>query len=116
MATYSQAGGPFGLKILWSMPAAFPLVAAAQLMCARIGRVTEKGSCCQPQGGISSIHPAGRRGVATGLPYAHIAAIGRLRSRYRMTVIFAFWMFGLQKIVPYHPYVFVLKCCYAHRC
>ena len=43
IATYSQAGAQFGLNMLWTMPLAFPLMAAVQLMCARIGRVTGKG-------------------------------------------------------------------------
>ena len=43
IATYSQAGAQFGLNMLWTMPVAFPLMAAIQLMCARIGRVTGKG-------------------------------------------------------------------------
>ena len=43
IATYSQAGAQFGLNLLWTMPLAFPLMAAIQSMCARIGRVTGKG-------------------------------------------------------------------------
>ena len=43
IATYSQAGAQFGLHMLWTMPVAFPLMVAIQLMCARIGRVTGKG-------------------------------------------------------------------------
>src|SRR4029077_12762294 len=43
IATYSQAGAQFGLNMLWTMPLAFPLMAAMQSMCARIGRVTGKG-------------------------------------------------------------------------
>src|SRR5664280_2763048 len=43
IATYSQAGAQFGLDMLWTMPLAFPLMAAIQSMCARIGRVTGKG-------------------------------------------------------------------------
>jgi NRAMP (natural resistance-associated macrophage protein)-like metal ion transporter len=43
IATYSQAGAQFGLNLLWTMPLAFPLMAAVQLMCAHIGRVTGKG-------------------------------------------------------------------------
>src|ERR1700734_2083515 len=43
IATYSQAGAQFGLDMLWTMPLAFPLMSAIQLMCARIGRVTGKG-------------------------------------------------------------------------
>src|ERR1700757_524875 len=43
IATYSQAGAQFGLNMLWTMPLAFPLMAAIQSMCARIGRVTRMG-------------------------------------------------------------------------
>lgn len=43
IATYSQAGAQFGLNMLWTMPLAYPLMAAIQSMCARIGRVTGKG-------------------------------------------------------------------------
>src|ERR1700739_1554759 len=43
IATYSQAGAQFGLNMLWTMPLAFPLMAAVQSMCAQIGRVTGKG-------------------------------------------------------------------------
>lgn len=42
IATYSQAGAQFGLNMLWTMPLAFPLMAAIQYMCASIGRVTGK--------------------------------------------------------------------------
>src|SRR5271157_1130843 len=43
IATYSQAGAQFGLNMLWAMPLCFPMMAAMQSMCARIGRVTGKG-------------------------------------------------------------------------
>jgi NRAMP (natural resistance-associated macrophage protein)-like metal ion transporter len=43
IATYSQAGAQFGLNMLWTMPLAYPLMAAIQSLCARIGRVTGKG-------------------------------------------------------------------------
>ena len=43
IATYSQAGAQFGLNMLWTMPLAFPLMAAIQSMCGRIGRVTGRG-------------------------------------------------------------------------
>src|SRR5664280_1645149 len=43
IATYSQAGAQFGLNMLWTMPLCFPLMAAVQSMCARIGRVTGQG-------------------------------------------------------------------------
>ncbi len=43
IATYSQAGAQFGLSTLWTALITFPLMAAIQEMCARIGLVTEQG-------------------------------------------------------------------------
>jgi NRAMP (natural resistance-associated macrophage protein)-like metal ion transporter len=43
IATYSQAGAGFGLSTLWTAIITFPLMAAIQGMCARIGMVTSTG-------------------------------------------------------------------------
>lgn len=43
IATYSQAGAAFGLSTLWTALITFPLMAAIQEMCARIGLVTSHG-------------------------------------------------------------------------
>jgi NRAMP (natural resistance-associated macrophage protein)-like metal ion transporter len=43
IATYSQAGAMFGLTTLWTALITFPLMAAVQEMCARIGMVTSAG-------------------------------------------------------------------------
>lgn len=43
IATYSQAGAGFGLATLWTALITFPLMAAIQEMCARIGIVTNEG-------------------------------------------------------------------------
>src|SRR5580704_23476 len=43
IVTYSQAGAAFGLKLLWMSLFTFPLMAAIQGMCARIGIVTSQG-------------------------------------------------------------------------
>lgn len=43
IATYSQAGARFGLGTLWTALITFPLMAAIQEMCARIGLVTSVG-------------------------------------------------------------------------
>ena len=43
IATYSQAGAAYGLSTLWTALITFPLMAAMQEMCARIGLVTEQG-------------------------------------------------------------------------
>lgn len=43
IATYSIAGAQFGNKLLWTAPLSWPLMAAVQIMCARIGMVTGRG-------------------------------------------------------------------------
>ena len=43
IATYSQAGAQFGYATLWTALFSFPMMAAIQGMCARIGIVTTKG-------------------------------------------------------------------------
>jgi NRAMP (natural resistance-associated macrophage protein)-like metal ion transporter len=43
IATYSQAGAGFGLATLWTALITFPLMAAVQEMCARIGMVSSHG-------------------------------------------------------------------------
>ncbi len=43
IATYSQAGAAYGLTTLWTAIIAFPLMAAIQKMCAKIGLVTNMG-------------------------------------------------------------------------
>ena len=91
IATYSQAGAQFGLNMLWTMPLAFPLMAAVQAMCANLGRVTGKGLA------------------------ADVAAMGEVAElvsgidRHLMTACFVFGTLLLQVFVPYHRYVFFLK-------
>ena len=43
IATYSQAGAKFGFQTLWTALLSFPLMAAIQEMCGRIGMVTNMG-------------------------------------------------------------------------
>ena len=43
IATYSIAGAQFGTKLLWTALLTWPLMAAVQMMCARIGKVTGRG-------------------------------------------------------------------------
>jgi Mn2+/Fe2+ NRAMP family transporter len=43
IATYSIAGAQFGTLFLWTALLTWPLMAAVQMMCARIGMVTGKG-------------------------------------------------------------------------
>src|SRR5205807_4910929 len=43
ITTYSVAGASLGYSMLWTALATFPLMAAVQLICARIGLVTGRG-------------------------------------------------------------------------
>jgi NRAMP (natural resistance-associated macrophage protein)-like metal ion transporter len=43
ISTYSVAGAIFGYSFLWTALLSFPLMAAVQLMCARLGMVTGRG-------------------------------------------------------------------------
>lgn len=43
IATYSIAGAQLGTKLLWTALLTWPLMAAVQTMCARIGKVTGQG-------------------------------------------------------------------------
>lgn len=119
IATYSQAGAQFGVNMLWTMPVAFPLMAAVQSMCANLGRVTGKGLAANIK---SSFPPAVLYSVVLLLLIANtlniaadVAAMGECAQlitgidRHLMTVAFVFASLFLQVFVPYHRYVFFLK-------
>jgi NRAMP (natural resistance-associated macrophage protein)-like metal ion transporter len=119
IATYSQAGAQFGLNMLWTMPIALPLMAAIQLMCARIGRVTGKGLAANIK---EAFPPAVLRTVVLLLLVANvlniaadIAAMGEVAelvsglSRHIITPLFVVVTLALQIFVPYHRYVWFLK-------
>jgi Mn2+/Fe2+ NRAMP family transporter len=119
IATYSQAGAQFGLNMLWTMPLAFPLMAAIQSMCADIGRVTGKGLAAN----IKAAFPtAVLQGVVLLLLIANtlniaadVAAVGEVGelitgfNRHLMTLFFVFGTLVLQVFIPYHRYVVYLK-------
>lgn len=119
IATYSQAGAQYGLQMLWTMPLAFPLMAAVQSMCARIGRVTGKGLAANIK---EAFPPVVLLGVVILLLVANtlniaadVAAMGEVSElvtgidRHLMTVLFVLATLLLQIFVPYHRYVFFLK-------
>ncbi|PMS15711.1 iron transporter [Trinickia dabaoshanensis] len=119
IATYSQAGAQFGLNMLWTMPIAFPLMAAIQSMCANLGRVTGKGLAANIK---ATFPPFVLRGVVLLLLVANtlniaadVAAMGEVAElvsgidRHLMTSIFVFGTLLLQMFIPYHRYVFFLK-------
>lgn len=119
IATYSQAGAQFGLNMLWTMPLAFPLMAAVQAMCANLGRVTGKGLAANIK---DAFPPMVLRGVVLLLLIANmlniaadVAAMGEVAElvsgidRHLMTACIVFGTLLLQIFVPYHRYVFFLK-------
>ncbi len=119
IATYSQAGAQFGLNMLWTMPLAYPLMAAIQALCARIGRVTGRGLAAN----IKHAFPPIVLKVVVGLLLianvlniaADVAAMGEVGelvtgvNRHLMTLLFVVITLSLQLFVPYHRYVGILK-------
>jgi NRAMP (natural resistance-associated macrophage protein)-like metal ion transporter len=119
IATHSQAGAQFGLDMLWTIVATYPLMVAIQLVSARIGRVTGAGLCAN----LCRVFP--RPLVMTlvlllfvantfniGADIAAMGAAAELLTGFGaklFTVAFAFASLGLQLFVPYHRYVQVLK-------
>jgi Mn2+/Fe2+ NRAMP family transporter len=119
IATYSQAGAQFGLDMLWTMPLAFPLMAAIQSMCGEIGRVTGKGLAANIK---AKFPPFVLKSMVLLLLIANtlniaadVAAMGEVAElvsgldRHLMTAFFVFLTLLLQIFVPYHRYVFFLK-------
>lgn len=119
IATYSQAGAQYGLNMLWTMPLAFPLMAAVQSICARIGRVTGKGLAANIR---AAFPPIVVRTVVALLLIANtlnvaadVAAMGEVGelvtglNRRVGTLLFVAVTLGLQILVPYHRYVVYLK-------
>ena len=120
IATYSQTGAQYGLNLLWTMPLVFPLMAAIQSICARIGRVTGKGLAANIK---TSFPPIILYGVVLLLLVANtlniaadVAAMGEVSElvtgfgRHLMTLLIVVGTLLLQVFVPYHRYVFFLKC------
>jgi Mn2+/Fe2+ NRAMP family transporter len=119
IATYSQAGAQFGLNMLWTMPLAYPLMAAIQSMCAQIGRVTGRGLAANIK---AAFPPIVLKAVVLLLLIANtlniaadVAAMGEVAElvsgfdRHLMTAAFVVLTLLLQIYVPYHRYVFFLK-------
>jgi Mn2+/Fe2+ NRAMP family transporter len=119
IATYSQAGAQFGLNMLWTMPLCFPLMAAIQSMCGRIGRVTGKGLAANIK---AFFPPLVLRSVVVLLLVANtlniaadVAAMGEVAqlvtgmNRLLATLVFTVATLVLQVFVPYHRYVNFLK-------
>ena len=119
IATYSQAGAQFGVNMLWTVVLTFPLMAAIQSICARIGRVTGEGLAANMarvlprrlvHGIIFLLFVANT--VNIGADIAAMGAAARLALGWGETlfaILFAAGSLLLQMFVPYHRYVQVLK-------
>lgn len=119
IATYSQAGAQFGLNMLWTLPLTYPLMAAVQSMCARLGRVTGRGLAAN----IRDQFPPWVVFAVVGLLLtantlniaADVAAMGESAAlvvgwdRHVLTLILAGATLMLQVLVPYHRYVVFLR-------
>jgi NRAMP (natural resistance-associated macrophage protein)-like metal ion transporter len=119
IATYSQAGAQFGLNMLWTMLVTYPLMAAVQSICARIGRVTGKGLAVN----IKQAFPPWVLYLAVGLLLvantiniaADVATMGDVLAlmvggnRHLLTVALVAASLAAQVIVPYHSYIKFLK-------
>lgn len=120
IATYSQAGAAYGLSTLWTSLVAFPLMAAIQQMCARIGLVTSHGLT----GALKNHYP---RPVLylmllfsfpaiimnIGADIAGMGAVGNLLfpsvDATYFSVLFTLLLLGLIVYLPYHKIAATLK-------
>lgn len=119
IATYSQAGAQFGYSMLWSVVFTLPLMAAIQIVSARIGYVTGRGLGANikqafPRPVLFAV--VGLLGVANTLNIAaDIAAMAEaLRlllggSAHVYAVTFGLASLLLQVFLPYHGVVRWLK-------
>ena len=119
IATYSQAGARFGLSILWTVVLTLPLMAAIQMVSARIGYVTGRGLAANikrafPQPVLLAV--VGLLVVANTLNIAaDLAAMGAAMtlvaggSAHLYAVAFALGSVLMQVFIPYQRYVAILK-------
>jgi len=120
IATYSQAGAAFGLSTLWTAIIAFPLMAAIQQMCARIGLVTSQGltgtlkkNYPRPILYLMLLFSFPAIIMNIGADIAGMGAVGNLlfpkiEANY-FSVIFTIILLGLIIYLPYQKIASVLK-------
>jgi NRAMP (natural resistance-associated macrophage protein)-like metal ion transporter len=119
IATYSQAGAQFGYSMLWTVIVTLPLMAAIQIVSARIGYVTRQGLAANIKEGFPRwvlLAVVGLLLVANTLNVAaDIAAMAEaLRllvggSAHIYAVTFGLLCLVLQVFLPYRSYVRWLK-------
>jgi len=119
IATYSQAGARFGYSLLWTVVITLPLMAAIQIVSARIGYVTRHGLAAN----IKATYPrwvliaivgmlVGANTLNIAADLAAMAEALRLLfggSKHVYAVSFGLLCVLLQVFLPYHSYVRWLK-------
>ena len=120
IATYSQAGAKLGLATLWTAIIAFPLMAAIQQMCARIGIVTQQGLTGNLKKHYSKsilylmlVFSFPAIILNMGADIAGMGAVGNLLfpsiSENYFSVFFTFLLLGLIIYLPYQKIASILK-------
>ncbi len=119
IATYSQAGAQFGFSMLWTVVFTLPLMAAIQIVSARIGHVTRRGLAANIKASfpravllavVGMLLPANTLNVAADI--AAMAEALRLLvggSAHVYAVTFGLLCLVLQVFLPYRAYVRWLK-------
>ena len=120
IATYSQAGAAYGLSTLWTAIIAFPLMAAIQQMCAKIGLVTSQGLT----GALKTNYPKPVLYLMLlfsfpaivmniGADIAGMGAVGNLLfpeiDAMYFSIFFTILLLGLIIYLPYHKIAATLK-------
>jgi NRAMP (natural resistance-associated macrophage protein)-like metal ion transporter len=119
IATYSQVGAQFGFAMLWTMLFSYPLMAAMQEICGRLGRITGLGVAAN----LAKAYPKALvRGLVLLLCLANIFNLGADVSAMAAAiqlliggklivyaVLFAAFSLLLQVYIPYRIYVGYLK-------
>ena len=119
IATYSQAGAQFGYSMLWTVVFTLPLMAAIQIVSARIGHVTRHGLAANIKASFPRPVVLGVVGLLLVANTLNVAAdIAAMAEALRLlaggrahvyAVGFGLLCLGLQVFVPYKRYVRALK-------
>jgi NRAMP (natural resistance-associated macrophage protein)-like metal ion transporter len=120
IATYSQAGAAYGLSTLWTALITFPLMAAIQEMCARIGLVTSHGlagtikkNYSKPVLYLMLLFSFPAIVMNIGADIAGMGAVGNLLfpsiHAIFFSIVFTLLLLGLIIFLPYQKIAAVLK-------
>jgi NRAMP (natural resistance-associated macrophage protein)-like metal ion transporter len=119
IATYSQAGAQFGYSVLWTVVFTLPLMAAIQIVSARIGYVTRRGLTANIKAAFPPWVALLIVGLLAGANTLNIAAdIAAMAEALRLllggsahvyAVTFGLFCLTLQVFLPYRRYVRWLK-------